>query len=254
MKDTTRKKNKGILCILFIVFIIVVCGIFLIWNISNNTEINKNSTQKSKFNINLPDVHSNKSNTKVDWKLVLVNYDNPIHISSKLNLKYLNNGQAVDERCYPDLKNMMDDCCLAGLNPIICSSYRTWENQETLFNNQVERLVSQGYSSKDAKTEASKSVAVPGTSEHQLGLAVDIVDLSNQNLDESQMNTDVQKWLMKNSWKYGFILRYPDGKSDITKIIYEPWHYRYVGKKAAKEIYKSNLCLEEYLEQQKIDK
>ena len=90
-------------------------------------------------------------------------------------------------------------------------------------------------------------MAVPGTSEHQLGLALDIVDVANQVLDERQENTEVQKWLMKNSWKYGFILRYPTDKSDITGISYEPWHYRYVGKEAAKEIYEAGICLEEYL-------
>ena len=90
-------------------------------------------------------------------------------------------------------------------------------------------------------------MAVPGTSEHQLGLAVDIVDTANQHLDESQETTDVQKWLLQNSWKYGFILRYPSDKSDITGIIYEPWHYRYVGKDAAKAIYEEGICLEEYV-------
>ena len=82
----------------------------------------------------------------------------------------------------------------------------------------------------------------------QLGLALDIVDRSNQNLDESQEDTAVQQWLMKHSWEYGFILRFPTGKSDVTGIIYEPWHYRYVGKEAAKEIYDRGICLEEYLD------
>jgi len=90
-------------------------------------------------------------------------------------------------------------------------------------------------------------VAVPGTSEHQLGLAVDLVDLDNQNLNESQEKTAVQKWLLENSWKYGFILRYPNDKRKLTGIIYEPWHYRYVGKDAAREIYETGVCLEEYL-------
>ena len=76
---------------------------------------------------------------------------------------------------------------------------------------------------------------------------MDVTDANNQNLDSSQEKTKVQKWLMKNSWKYGFILRYPNGKSDITGIIYEPWHYRYVGKKAAKEITNQGITLEEYL-------
>ena len=105
----------------------------------------------------------------------------------------------------------------------------------------------QGYAQTDAEEEAGKVVARPGTSEHQLGLAVDIVDLDNQNLDETQEDTAVQQWLMAHSWEYGFILRYPGGKSEITGIIYEPWHYRYVGRDAAAEIYAQGVCLEEYL-------
>lgn len=182
-----------------------------------------------------------------DWRMILVNPWNPIPADYKVKLTELKNGHSVDERCYPDLQTMMDDCRAAGLSPVICSSYRTQNKQETLFNNKVNKLVAKGYSQENARTEAGKSVAVPGTSEHQLGLAVDIVDVSNQNLDENQEKTAVQKWLMKNSWKYGFILRYPNDKSDITGIIYEPWHYRYVGKEAAKAIYEQGICLEEYL-------
>lgn len=184
-----------------------------------------------------------------DWNLILVNPWNTLPDGYDVSLTQLKNGQAVDKRCYSSLQNMIDDCRAEGLNPVICSSYRSQEKQESLFNNEVNRLISKGYSKEKAELEAGKAVAVPGTSEHQLGLAVDIVDLANQNLDESQENTDVQKWLMKNSWKYGFILRYPNKKSDITGIIYEPWHYRYVGKEAAKEIYEQGICLEEYLEQ-----
>lgn len=78
-------------------------------------------------------------------------------------------------------------------------------------------------------------------------LAVDIVDLDHQLLDESQEQTAVQQWLMTNSWRYGFILRYPTAKTETTGIIYEPWHYRYVGQEAAAEIYQQGVCLEEYV-------
>ena len=98
-----------------------------------------------------------------------------------------------------------------------------------------------------APTEAAKSVAIPGTSEHQLGLAVDLVDANYGYLNEYQAETPTQQWLMENSWQFGFILRYPVDKSEITGIIYEPWHYRYVGKENAKDIYESGLCLEEWL-------
>ena len=183
-----------------------------------------------------------------DWRLRLVNPWNPIPEDYDLTLTQLINGQAIDERCYPDLQDMMDDCRGAGLSPLICSSYRTRETQEELYENKVQRLIAEGYNEETARTEAGTAVAVPGTSEHQLGLAVDIVDMNNQNLDESQEDTSVQKWLMEHSWEYGWILRYPKDKSDITGIIYEPWHYRYVGKDAAREIHALGVCLEEYLD------
>lgn len=183
-----------------------------------------------------------------DWHLILVNPWNYLPKDYEISLKTLDNGYQVDERCAADLSNMLKDCQDEGFCPVICSAYRTGEKQERLFSNKVKRLMSQGYSEEDARVEAAKVVAVPGTSEHQLGLAVDIVDASNQMLDESQEHTKVQKWLMENSWRYGFILRYPNGKSEITGIIYEPWHYRYVGREAAKEIYEQEVCLEEYLE------
>ena len=89
-------------------------------------------------------------------------------------------------------------------------------------------------------------MAIPGTSEHQLGLAVDIVDLRYQVLDAGQEDTATQQWLMQNSWKYGFILRYPQDKSAITGIIYEPWHWRYLGPENARTVKESGLCLEEF--------
>ena len=99
-----------------------------------------------------------------------------------------------------------------------------------------------------AQAEAARWVARPGTSEHQTGLAVDIVSLSNQMLDETQESTPEFQWLAENAWKYGFILRYPEDKSEKTGIAYEPWHFRFVGKEAAAEIHDLGLCLEEYLE------
>lgn len=184
---------------------------------------------------------------KTQWNLILVNKWNLLPENHNPSLTQLKNGHAIDERAYPDLQNMMNDCRAAGLNPLICSSYRTMDKQKKLYKNKVGEYLAQGYSQEDAEAAAGELVAVPGTSEHQLGLALDIVDVANQVLDKRQENTEVQKWLMKNSWKYGFILRYPTDKSDIAGISYEPWHYRYVGKEAAKEIYEAGICLEEYL-------
>lgn len=185
-----------------------------------------------------------------DWQLTLVNPTTPMEEGYEPPaLTQLRNGQSVDSRCYPDLQQMMDDCREAGYQPLICSSYRTQQRQEELFEEKVDSLLEEGYSSSEAQRVAGQNVALPGTSEHQLGLAVDIVDANQQVLEEDQEDTLTQQWLLANSWKYGFILRYPQGKSDITGITYEPWHYRYVGRQAAAEIYSQGICLEEYLQQ-----
>lgn len=186
------------------------------------------------------------------WNLLLVNPWNSLPEGYQVQLTDLGSGERIDRRCYHELQDMLDACRAAGMEPLICSAYRSQETQERLFADQVELWTSQGVSLEEARAEAGKVVAVPGTSEHQLGLAVDIVDITNQILDESQENTPTQQWLMENSWKYGFILRYPNEKSNITGIIYEPWHYRYVGKEAAAEIYQQGLCLEEYLETREV--
>ena len=157
-------------------------------------------------------------------------------------------GHQVDIRCAEALELMLKDCEKAGNQPRICSAYRTYEKQETLYKRKVQSLMAQGHKEEEAKKLAGTEVAVPGTSEHQLGLAVDIVDASNWNLDETQAKTPSQLWLMEHCWEYGFILRYPNEKSVITGIIYEPWHYRYVGIEIAIALRDSGLCLEEYLD------
>lgn len=201
---------------------------------------------------NLTEETSENGNLAAEWPLILVNPWHPVPegYSDTIVLTELINGQSVDRRCYPDLQAMMDDCRAAGYSPYICSSYRSQEKQTRLFEHNVAALIQAGYSEEDARAETARNVAKPGTSEHQLGLAVDIVDKNYQVLDETQEDTEVQKWLMENSWRYGFILRYPTNRSDITGIVYEPWHYRYVGKEAAEEIYRNGIVLEEYLEEQ----
>ncbi|MBR5022313.1 MAG: M15 family metallopeptidase [Oscillospiraceae bacterium] len=157
-------------------------------------------------------------------------------------------GNVLDQSCIDPLLEMLGDCQEAGHTVRIVSSYRRQVTQETLYNNKVDYYVNQGHDIEKAREEASKIIALPGTSEHQLGLAVDLIDSSYPYLDEAQEQTPAQKWLMEHCWEYGFILRYPSGKTAHTGIIYEPWHYRYVGKELAKELQNSGLCLEEYFE------
>ena len=152
---------------------------------------------------------------------------------------------------YEDYLEMMRQCANAGHMPVVCSSYRTQEYQQGLFDRKIQRLMEDpgnNLTYEEARMEAATVVAIPGTSEHQLGLALDIIDNRNWNLDETQAEMPTQQWLMENSWRYGWILRYPNEKSAITGIIYEPWHYRYVGREVAAEIHELGVCLEEYLQ------
>lgn len=153
-------------------------------------------------------------------------------------------GSAV---CKDALMELLQACRDAGHKPYVSSSYRTHGDQVYLHNRMIQRYIDRGYSQEEAYAIASTIVAIPGTSEHELGLAFDIVDNDYRELNSAQEETETQKWLMEHCWEYGFILRYPSSKSDITGIIYEPWHYRYVGVEEALKIRDSGLCLEEYL-------
>jgi len=179
--------------------------------------------------------------------IILVNPWNEVPEDYEVDLVHIGNGYMVDSSCYDALMEMLGDCREEGLSPMVCSAYRSRGTQSWLHSKKINQFIGYGYSRQEAEIRASEIVARPGTSEHQLGLAVDIVDLYNQNLNKSQENTEVQKWLMENCWDYGFILRYPTDKSDVTGIIYEPWHYRYVGVELSRDIRDSGLCLEEYL-------
>jgi len=157
-------------------------------------------------------------------------------------------GSQVDRSCYDALMEMINACNKAAPKVCVVSSYRTHAYQTNSYNRKVQSYLDQGYTQEQAEKEAATIIAKPGTSEHQLGLAVDIIDTRLWALEEKQETLPAQKWLMEHAWEYGFILRYPKDKIDKTGIIYEPWHYRYVGKEVAKELHDSGLTLEEYLE------
>lgn len=195
-----------------------------------------------------PEENTQKPPANVDDELLtVVNPWNPLPEDWVCDLVTLSDGRRVDSRCYEAFEEMMAACRDAGYAPFLCSAYRTQETQQSLYDNKVQRLMNSGMGEEEAKVEAAKAVAIPGTSEHQLGLAVDIVDANMQDLTDEQEKTETQKWLMANSWRYGFIHRYPNDKTDITGIIYEPWHYRYVGKAAAQDIFNRDITLEEYV-------
>lgn len=182
------------------------------------------------------------------WNLILINGDNPLPDDFAVpELTQLDNGYSIDSRVFPALQEMLAGARAAGYNPLVCSAYRSREKQTYLHRRRMNTYLQRGYSQEQASDAAAFWVAKPGTSEHQAGLAADIVDAAYPTLNKSQENRPVQKWLMAHCAEYGFILRYPTDKSELTGVGYEPWHYRYVGVEAAQEIMASGVCLEEYL-------
>ena len=188
------------------------------------------------------------SSASENWAIALVNEGHPLDTSYvPAEMTEIESERSVDSRIADYLKQMLSDAKDAGLSMYVASAYRSYEKQREVFNNTMQDWISQGYSPLNAYDETKKSVAVPGTSEYATGLAVDIISSEYEALDDRQGDTEEQKWLMEHCWEYGFILRYPSDKSDVTNIVYEPWHYRYVGKEAAKEITEQNITLEEYV-------
>ena len=180
-----------------------------------------------------------------DWKLLLVNRDFILEENYIDSIKLVNvcgTGERLDERVAKEYEKMFDAAATENIFLTPCSGYRSIETQRNNFENRIDRYISEGQSKPDAIVSASKVILPPGTSEHNAGLAMDIVCV-----EEWFETTEAFRWLTENAQDYGFILRYPKDKQDITKIIYEPWHWRYVGVEAAMAMKKSGQCLEEYL-------
>lgn len=174
-----------------------------------------------------------------EWNLLLVNQWNAIPDDFSVETADIEDGYLVDARIKDDLAEMLKDCRAAGHSPKIISSFRTRQTQQYLYDH----------------TANKADTALPGHSEHECGLAADIIDADSAGwsdpLIDRQEDMPAQKWLMRHCSDYGFILRYPRDKQDITGIIYEPWHYRYVGRDNAAEITERGICLEEYIEELK---
>lgn len=255
-KNKKQRKKLNLFCRILVLCPVIFCGAAFGHMISDKSKVDppqsKSEAPSQKKAVNFLGTQQSDTGTGISgeskWNLLLVNAQNQIPDSFSVEVSSLENGHAIDKRVYSSLQEMLYAARAEGLSPLICSSYRTNAKQESLFNNQVNQYLAKGYSKEDAALETASWVAAPGTSEHQTGLAVDIVASNYQILDEKQEDTAEQKWLMENSYKYGFILRYPLEKRNITGVNYEPWHYRYVGKDAAEKIYTKKICLEEYLE------
>ena len=179
------------------------------------------------------------------WSLILVNKSHPIPDDYVIpSLTQLSGGNSIDSRVYPHLQEMFDAMRAQGIYPSINSSYRTIEEQQELMDQKISEYESSGYQHEEAVRLAQEWVAIPGTSEHQLGLGLDISGDTAAGTEPGS----VWYWLDLYAADYGFVKRYPEDKTGITGIINEPWHYRYVGRHAAQIMKEENLCLEEYLD------
>ncbi len=185
---------------------------------------------------------------KNDWRLILVNKQHSVPAGYEFPLGELAANVQCDERVIEDLVMMLRDARNAGMNIWIVSPYRSGEKQENLFNYDLSKYIDSGMNYFDAYQLAAEAVTLPGTSEHQIGLAFDIVNNEYAHLGEGFGETPEGIWLAENCYKYGFILRYPADKEYITTIEYEPWHFRYVGREAAAYMTLKGLTLEEFWE------
>jgi D-alanyl-D-alanine carboxypeptidase len=180
------------------------------------------------------------------WELTLVNKTHPLPEDWEIELAEVADGKYVDARIAEQFTQMIDDCRAAGYDDVFVNqAYRSHEDQTDIWDDFYNGYLEEGYSEEEAKELTGESVAIPGTSEHELGLAADICSI---NFDE-EYNAPIQTWLRENGHKYGFIQRYPSGKEDITGTKNENWHFRYVGVEAATEMYESGEVLEEYLDE-----
>lgn len=179
------------------------------------------------------------------WMQLLINSSNAIPDGyAPTELTELSNGQSVDKRIYPSLQSMFDDARAQGVYPVVSSGYRTAKQQQSEMDDKIQEYIDDGKSEDEARALAATYVAQVGYSEHEAGLAIDIVAKANKSDDDT-----VWAWMKEHCAEYGFILRYPEGKEGVTGMSYEPWHFRYVGVKAAQKIMGAGITLEEYLGQ-----
>lgn len=189
--------------------------------------------------------------TEDDWRLILINKQHSIPEDYTFPLGTISGSMQCDERILEDLLSMMQAAKEEGVDLVICSPYRDYNRQTYLFNRKIKRYMDAGMSYMDAYKTASMTVTSPNASEHRIGLAIDFYSSTYKNLNEGFADTPTGQWLAGNSYRFGFILRYPKDKEYITGIEYEPWHFRYVGVEAATVITQQGITLEEFWEEMK---
>lgn len=238
MRTINRKKRNRRVILLIIIVILLIKGITALIN-NNSKKAKDNQVSNEPITVTTP-------TTKKDlgWELTLVNTDNKMPEDYNITLKSIDEYRQFDSRAIKYLNNMMNAMIKDRISNVwIQSAYRSVESQTEVYNKQIQEYIKQGKTEEEAKRLTEKSIMIPECSDHNLGLAIDF-----NYVEEEFENTKGFKWLVENAENYGFVLRYPKGKEDITKVKYEPWHWRYVGEKNAKKMNELNMCLEEYVE------
>ncbi len=242
------------LAIAIIVLVMLIKGVIYLFTRPKEDK-NKENNEIAEMSIanteNTIPISSNIDNTKNsnnevlnEWNLKLVNKDNAVDRSYVPELTEIDDGVKFDSRAIKYLKDMINAMYKDGIKSIwVQSAYRSYDKQEQLFNNKVAYYKREGKSQEEAERLAQTVVQRPEMSEHNLGLAADFNTVTNE-----FENTEAFKWLKEHAEEYGFILRYPKDKQDITGITYESWHWRYVGKEHAKLMNEKGYCLEEYID------
>ena len=246
-KIQNRKINKKKV---FVVIILPIIVIFFIINKANsknsqevNSEISK-QTEETTQSTSENTTETTNVDVTTDWRIRLANYDHILPEDFEVELADIDSTRQFDARAIKYLKDMINDMKKDGHTSIwVQSSYRSVARQKELYENSINKYLKQGKTQEEAEKLTDEYINKPGSSDHNLGLAVDF-----NYVDNTFADTDEYQWLLENAENYGFVLRYPKDKEDITKIAYESWHWRYVGEEHAKKMNELNMCLEEYVE------
>ena len=255
MRKGRKSKKRNTLNakkVLFAIFLILLILVVIIRTHKKDNDsynnLGENTTQVSaSTDDKTEDETSNEDKPKkeiTDWRLTLVNYENLLPEDFEIEVANIDETRQFDARAIEYLNKMMNDMRKSGISNVwVQSAYRSVERQKELYDNSVNKYINQGKTQEEAEKLTDEYINKPGSSEHNLGLAVDFNYVDNKFEDLKAFT-----WLQENAENYGFILRYPKHKEDITKISYESWHWRFVGEEHAKKMNELDMCLEEYVE------
>ena len=255
-----KKLNKRKIAIVILIIIIVIIVIVrksrnktTVETTTNQVEQTASKQEENKIEEEQEKEQSQSSNQNqeqkpeneiTDWRLTLANYENLLPENFTVKVENIDKTRQFDARAIDELNDMMNQMKKDGITNIwIQSAYRSVARQKELYDASVKKYLQEGKTQEEAEKLTNEYINKPGSSDHNLGLAVDF-----NKVDNGFEKLDGFKWLQKNAENYGFVLRYPKDKEDITKIAYESWHWRYVGVEHAKKMNELNMCLEEYIQ------